>query len=257
MTDPSSACHAEGRGFESLQPLSKRPAFAGLFRGRSRLVRLRHRTMTGQSCPWRLASALGRCSLAGDSERPAPWNFCLPVEDRDRPRRIGAPAPPAPLRLVRGRNAAFVEEQHFPGRASDAQSRSGEGGSEQTHEADYESREPPPEASPRSASARWWSQYWTSRITLPLRTWNRLAAFVQICRTSTPLALPRPLKWLTTRTRSPSSSRYSSASTRSSSHGLRMPRQASAIPASPTQLPGAGPSSCTYSISGSAQSAER
>ena len=35
------ACHAEGRGFESLQPLQKRPAFAGLFRVRSRLVRLR------------------------------------------------------------------------------------------------------------------------------------------------------------------------------------------------------------------------
>jgi mono/diheme cytochrome c family protein len=33
------ACHAEGRGFESLQPLSERPAFAGLIRGRSRLVR--------------------------------------------------------------------------------------------------------------------------------------------------------------------------------------------------------------------------
>src|SRR5215208_1734459 len=118
MTDPSSACHAEGRGFESLQPLSKRPAFTGLFSGRSRLVRLRHRTMTGQSCPRRLASAVGRRSLAGDSERPAPWNFCVPSDDRDRPRRVGAPAPPAPLRLVRGRNAAFVEEQHFPGRAS-------------------------------------------------------------------------------------------------------------------------------------------
>jgi hypothetical protein len=104
--------HAEGRGFESLQPLWKRPAFAGRFRCSSRVVRLRHRTMTGQSCPRRLADAVGRCSLAGDSERPAPWNFCVPAEDRDRPRRLGAPAPPAPLRLVRGRNAAFVEEQH-------------------------------------------------------------------------------------------------------------------------------------------------
>jgi hypothetical protein len=41
MTDPSTACHAEGRGFESLQPLSKRPTFAGLFCSDSRLVRLR------------------------------------------------------------------------------------------------------------------------------------------------------------------------------------------------------------------------
>jgi hypothetical protein len=50
---PRSDCHAEGRGFESHQPLSKRPAFAGLFCGRSRLVRLRHRTMNGQSPPSR------------------------------------------------------------------------------------------------------------------------------------------------------------------------------------------------------------
>src|SRR5215207_1343652 len=112
MTDPATACHAEGRGFESLQPLQKRPAFARLFRCSSRAVRMRHRTMTGQSCPRRLADAAGRCSLADDSERPAPWNFCVPAEDRDRPRRVGAPAPPAPLRLVRGRSAAFVEEQH-------------------------------------------------------------------------------------------------------------------------------------------------
>jgi hypothetical protein len=61
----------EGRGFESLQPLQKgcicRPFF-----GNSRVVRLRHRTMTGQSRPRLLADAVGRCSLAGDSERPAP-----------------------------------------------------------------------------------------------------------------------------------------------------------------------------------------
>jgi mono/diheme cytochrome c family protein len=42
-----SACHAEGRGFESLQPLSKSPAFAGLFGGRSRPVRLRRRVANG------------------------------------------------------------------------------------------------------------------------------------------------------------------------------------------------------------------
>jgi hypothetical protein len=107
-----SACHAEGRGFESLQPLSKRPAFAGLFRGRSRLVRLRHRTMTGQACLWRLASAIGRGSLAGDSERPAPWNFCVPAADWESTAPVRCPAAPAPLRFVRGRSAAFVEEQH-------------------------------------------------------------------------------------------------------------------------------------------------
>jgi hypothetical protein len=37
---PRSACHAKGRGFESLQPLSRRPAFAGLLRWGSRHVRL-------------------------------------------------------------------------------------------------------------------------------------------------------------------------------------------------------------------------
>jgi hypothetical protein len=36
-----SACHAEGRGFESHQPLRKKPVFAGFFCVRSRLVRLR------------------------------------------------------------------------------------------------------------------------------------------------------------------------------------------------------------------------
>jgi hypothetical protein len=46
----ATACHAEGRGFESLQPLPKRPSFPGLFRLGSRLVRLRRRTIIGQ---WR------------------------------------------------------------------------------------------------------------------------------------------------------------------------------------------------------------
>jgi hypothetical protein len=42
-----SACHAEGRGFESHQPLPRRPAFAGLFRGSRRLVRVRRRAPNG------------------------------------------------------------------------------------------------------------------------------------------------------------------------------------------------------------------
>jgi hypothetical protein len=43
------ACHAEGRGFESHQTLFKRPAFAGLFCVRSRLVRLRRVGLTPDS----------------------------------------------------------------------------------------------------------------------------------------------------------------------------------------------------------------
>jgi hypothetical protein len=57
--------------------------------------------MTGQSCPRRLADAVGRCSLAGDSERPAPWNFCVPAEDRDRQAGRGS-CPTRSPRLVRG-----------------------------------------------------------------------------------------------------------------------------------------------------------
>jgi len=77
------ACHAEGRGFESLQPLSKRPCICRPFSWRSRPVRRRRRTMTGQSCPRRLADALGRCSLAGDSERPAPLELLRPAVNRE------------------------------------------------------------------------------------------------------------------------------------------------------------------------------
>ena len=77
-----------------------------------------------------------------------------------------------------------------------------------------------------------------------------------ICPTSSPLVLPRALKWKSTSTRSPSSSRYSSASTRHSSQVLSQSRKASAIPANPVEPPGAGPSASTYSISGCAHSAE-
>jgi len=44
-----SACHAEGRGFESHQPLQERLAFAGLFCVGSRLVRLRRVGLTPDS----------------------------------------------------------------------------------------------------------------------------------------------------------------------------------------------------------------
>jgi hypothetical protein len=66
---PRSACHAEGRGFESLQPLPKRSAFAGLFHTCSRLVRLRRRAPIGhrrrRPRRERLESGALRASLQG------------------------------------------------------------------------------------------------------------------------------------------------------------------------------------------------
>ena len=106
----ASACHAEGRGFESHQPLRKGLHLQAFFV--HRIVRLRHRTMTGQSCPPRLADAVGRCSLAGDSARPAPWNFCVPAEDRESTAPGRCSCPWAPLRLVRDQVLPFVEERH-------------------------------------------------------------------------------------------------------------------------------------------------
>jgi hypothetical protein len=51
------ACHAERSRVRIPSAASKRPACAGLFRCSSRAVRLRHRTMTRQSCPRQLADA--------------------------------------------------------------------------------------------------------------------------------------------------------------------------------------------------------
>jgi hypothetical protein len=79
---PRSACHAEGRGFESLQPLRKRAAFAGLFRGRSRLVRLRRVGLTPDSPrPDRPPFQEKRC-LQADSGSSEPKSFCGPAEGR-------------------------------------------------------------------------------------------------------------------------------------------------------------------------------
>jgi hypothetical protein len=53
----ATACHAERSRVRIPSAASKRPACAGLFRCSSRAVRLRHRTMTRQSCPRQLADA--------------------------------------------------------------------------------------------------------------------------------------------------------------------------------------------------------
>src|SRR5439155_16365468 len=57
-------------------------------------------------------------------------------------------------------------------------------------------------------------------------------------------------------TRSSSSCLYSSASMRKSANAPRTSRWLAAIPASPVQLPGSGPPTTTYSMSGCAHSAE-
>ena len=76
--------------------------------------------------------------------------------------------------------------------------------------------------------------------TLPPRTWNRFAPFIGMSPTSSPLALPRPLKCISTSTRSSSRARQSSASTRNSSQALR-PR------ATPPPLP---PAQSSFRASG-------
>src|SRR2546426_1198185 len=96
----------------------------------------------------------------------------------------------------------------------------------------------------------------TNLVTLASRTWNRAAPLDRNCPNSSPLLLPRPLRRTSTRTRSSSSSRYSSAAPPRPSQAPRTSRQPSAMPARPVQLPGAGPSAITYSISGCAHSAE-
>jgi hypothetical protein len=80
---PSSSCHAEGRGFESLQPLPRRPAFKGLFRGRSRLVRLHPVGLIPDSRPGRSSAdpRKTRC-LQADSGSSEPKSFCGPAEGR-------------------------------------------------------------------------------------------------------------------------------------------------------------------------------
>ena len=72
-----SACHAEGRGFESHQPLSKRPASAGLFRGSSRLVRLCRRVPQWVHVGRRAAGATQNkpvCRSVRLTARHAPWS---------------------------------------------------------------------------------------------------------------------------------------------------------------------------------------
>src|SRR5215204_985491 len=97
----------------------------------------------------------------------------------------------------------------------------------------------------------------TNRMTLPRRTWNSPAPCPAIFSRFSLLVLPRPLARKSTRTRSLSSSRYSSASWRKSSQPPSQARQPSAISASPVHLPGAGPSANRKSMSESAHSLER
>jgi hypothetical protein len=92
-----SACHAEGRGFESLQPLRKSPAFASLFRAPSRLVRLRRRVNERVSRPKTLEAVRPECAesriATGLSRRLELLTFC-----RRRRSRVRAtvPAPERP-----------------------------------------------------------------------------------------------------------------------------------------------------------------
>lgn len=68
--------HAEGRGFESHQPLPRRPAFAGLFCGGSRLVRLRRRVPHWVAAASRQRGASESGSFAGHLWELEPVSSC-------------------------------------------------------------------------------------------------------------------------------------------------------------------------------------
>src|SRR5215207_3200755 len=108
----STACHAEGRGFESLQPLSKKACICRSFSWTqsagasaspdndwtivSVATRMRDRKVLF-SRRFRATSTLELLRPCSGSTSTAPGRCSCPS---------------APLRLLRGRNAAFVEEQH-------------------------------------------------------------------------------------------------------------------------------------------------
>jgi hypothetical protein len=77
------ACHAEGRGFESLQPLRKRPAFAGLFCWSSRLCSSASgRTDAGLAVRRSPAASRKTPGLQADSRSSELKSFCGPAEGR-------------------------------------------------------------------------------------------------------------------------------------------------------------------------------
>src|SRR5437899_2336489 len=73
---------------------------------------------------------------------------------------------------------------------------------------------------------------------------------------SSPPSLPCPAEWTSTATRSPSSASHPATSMRTSLRARSQSRQRSAIPVSPTHVPGDGPSAITNSIFESARLAE-
>src|SRR5262249_2788515 len=108
---------------------------------------------------------------------------------------------------------------------------------------------------PRSARARSRSKYLTILVTRPCLMWTISAPRVQDASSPSPLVFPRRSNRRSTRTRSSSSSRYSSITSCRSFQGLRISRTPVATSVSPVNVPGLGPSITTYSICGSAQSA--
>jgi hypothetical protein len=80
---PRSACHAEGRGFESLQPLLKRSVFAGPFlRAQSACASASSRTNSGLA-PGRSSAVPKKTPcLQAHSGSSEPKSFCGPAERR-------------------------------------------------------------------------------------------------------------------------------------------------------------------------------
>src|SRR5215207_3556755 len=81
-TTPPYACHAEGRGFESLQPLSKNPFFAGFSLRQSPCSSASGRTDSGLAVRRSSAASRENARCRPILARPNGSRFCRPAEAR-------------------------------------------------------------------------------------------------------------------------------------------------------------------------------